>query len=192
MPPDEPTQAARCNAITSSYGRVNMNNAFQWWRRWAGNVTLVVACVLTCLWVRSRDFEDEFVVVISRRHLCLASQAGWFSCWLWTELTESNSRENILNWHSQPTFEHVTSRRRESGEENELIERIKIVSYIDMSYRRRAENWPEFHKLLGGGDYDFQIAKLELPCVWVVTPLVALSAFLLLGKLKAKQFATTR
>ncbi|MDB5345631.1 MAG: hypothetical protein JWP89_4008 [Schlesneria sp.] len=69
-----------------------MREFFRGWRRKTGCITLVMACVVTGLWVRTLFFSDQFCFAIGDRlHYVNSGQSGL--SWL------SVDRSPVLEWH---------------------------------------------------------------------------------------------
>ena len=143
-----------------------MREFFRGWRRKAGVVTLVMACALTGLWMRSQHMRDSLQVRIADNaaYICI-------------------SNESELVWQS---LSH------EATEEVQL--RRFAVSHIPVSQNRvhfghgwrRTEKEDYGHsvsfKTIPGSrtEIDAQLAAWKLPHWCVVLPLTLLSAYLLL------------
>jgi len=57
-----------------------MGAFFKGWRRKAGSVTLVLACVFTAGWARSFDTTDYLHIDFTNPEFAVLSQGGVFSC----------------------------------------------------------------------------------------------------------------
>jgi hypothetical protein len=132
-----------------------MQTFFHGWRRKAGVVTLVMACVVTGLWVRTLFFADQICFVMGdRKHYINSGQSGL--CWL------SVDRSPVLEWHTVVPAEE--------------FEQLHLN-------RPLAESLNEgFAKLIGWGRNP---ACRYLLYWWLVLPLTLLSAYLILWKPQA-------
>src|SRR5689334_5674532 len=90
-----------------------MRDFFHGWRRKAGCVTLVAACIVTGLWVRTLFFADQLQCVIGGRTNYLISFRSGF-CWLavdgvapmgWTTITT----EKLQSLYDQQTIPQIAS-----------------------------------------------------------------------------------
>lgn len=93
--------------------RITMRDLFQGWRRKVGCVALVMACIITGLWVRTLFFADQLQCVIGGRTNYLISFRSGF-CWMsvdgdasmmWTTITT----EKLQSMYDQQTIPQISS-----------------------------------------------------------------------------------
>ena len=123
-----------------------MNTFFHGWRRKAGVITLVMACVLCCGWMRSRSKLDTVSIPILNRFHLLASargELGWLSVdglgdevWQWK--SEETTEVPVPPWCAEMTLTDVMERLQLGlevdgimrGEKNGRKPRLWRISYL--------------------------------------------------------------
>lgn len=75
-----------------------MGEFFNGWRRKAGLVTLVMACVLTAGWMRSMGYQDAVMIFGEKRCLMIASANGSAS-WVLEETSEDTPAYDRATWY---------------------------------------------------------------------------------------------
>jgi hypothetical protein len=129
-----------------------MQTFFHGWRRKMGVVALVMACLVTGLWVRTLFFADQFCFVIGdRKHYINSGQSGL--TWL------SIDRSPMLEWHTVIPAEE--------------FEQIKLSRPLTQSLN-------ETFAILT--DRGTNPACRYLLYWWLALPLTLLSAYLILWK----------
>ena len=123
-----------------------MHTFFHGWRRKTGVITLVMACVLWCGWMRSRSKLDTVSIPILNRFHLLASahgELGWLSVdWLgdevWQWKTEENTEITVPPWCAEKTMTDVMERLQLGlevdgimrGEKSARKPRLWRISYL--------------------------------------------------------------
>ena len=89
-----------------------MSTLFQGWRRKAGCMLLVVACVVTGWWIRSHHVCDTFSFPMLGKQHVIRMLAGRF-CWSagfpegrykWSLVSSARKEDDILELYSLPIF----------------------------------------------------------------------------------------
>ena len=101
-----------------------MREFFHGWRRKAGCVTLVMACVLAGLWVRTMIFADQIVFNIGERTHLIASarsEVVWLSLdraasgTRWTTFPEEDLAESMGDKSLSQIVNELVAKQREVG-----------------------------------------------------------------------------
>lgn len=71
-----------------------MCDFFTGWRRKAGCVTLIVACAVSSMWIRSRSIADDIFLTVGDRRLHLRSAYGQFFWGGWPAEGRSHFHQN--------------------------------------------------------------------------------------------------
>lgn len=99
--------------------QILMHTFFYGWRRKVGVVALVLACVVTGLWMRTRFFADQLVFPMGgRTHYVNSAQNG--ICWL-----SLHSASSAIKWDTIPNgaFDQMHLNRPLPQSLNELVSR---------------------------------------------------------------------
>ena len=78
-----------------------MREFFKGWRRKAGVVTLVTACVVAAGWVQSLSRENEIAWIVWRRVHSVVSEPGWISWWAWNDASHTTWPKKVLDWNTR-------------------------------------------------------------------------------------------
>ncbi len=141
-----------------------MHTFFHGWRRKAGVVTLVLACLLTSLWVRSLSIADEINVDRYGYMYALESKAGDICCLRWTGWVGGT-----VTWQTSP--------HRDGGAHSfDGVHRFSAGTNFgpDLSHVGETGIYPPDRRATGQG---FRISYSAF-----VLPLTLLSAYLILWK----------
>jgi hypothetical protein len=155
-----------------------MTDFFRGWRRKAGVLTLVLACVFMAGWIRSQSMFDQFCYPTST----------WY--------VEFDSFKGLLHWNtvtvagdiSDHPFAHPPFGHSQVDAPKLSISLLPIVNYLSphgWSFRSRWE-MPEFAFAVATKG-NVTMSVLAFPYWSIVIPLTLLSAYLLLIKPRAKQ-----
>jgi len=143
---------------------------FRGWKRKAGCVTLMVACVFMALWLRSLCLEDNIQIpsTASSRKL-FVSKDGTLA---WRAGRGYASRIRPLRWYSYQlrpeTFEGLKCLR------NDEWCVFNFSEYVD-------------DESVGGANKEYQLRIYSVAYWSIVLPLTAVSAWLLLSKPRVKK-----
>ncbi|MDB5343017.1 MAG: hypothetical protein JWP89_1394 [Schlesneria sp.] len=136
-----------------------MHTFFQGWRRKAGGVTLLMACVVTGMWVRARQVDDVFGYSLFGMRYIVATSADGLRLWQWNEAeveaAHANQHSVMINWGEIPGPDDF----------------------------RGLENWPLYAEVIRTviGTPD-QVWYCEVTYWPLTIPLILLSAYLILWK----------
>jgi hypothetical protein len=136
-----------------------MNDFFCGWRRKAGIVTLVLACVFAGLWARSASDGDVFRMNVFGRKQLLISARGNLSWWGWNGSTMPHPFWVRESWKSPYTFQNINPDAPQSSHAD--LQMLLLAPGI-------GSHW-------------------NIPHWYIVLPLTVLSAYLILWQPKSKE-----
>ena len=87
-----------------------MREYFRGWRRKAGVVTLVVACLVTIVWMRSQYFCDVATVQYHARYHQAYSMNGRIIWWSWDATSDAGVSQIILETSCAAASASVSNR----------------------------------------------------------------------------------
>ena len=146
-----------------------MREFFKPWRRKAGCVTLVMACVLMAAWIRGLFFLDFTIVggvPDAKSEFTLGSSEEGIE-WCRTTFLDSVSINHVsINWHSIAHSMNLRTPREVRYPGYRMIRRWRILGFI----------------VDEGDSVDCRIRDWVIPYWSIVLPLTLLSAWLLFSK----------
>ena len=99
-----------------------MHTYFKSWRRKAGVVTLGLACVTCCLWLRSYSTADEYCFMSEKRHHLTASMLGHI---VWRSMDRLEQIPMRIGWKSTATKDAPFDAQSLPQELAEKLERFR-------------------------------------------------------------------
>ena len=158
-----------------------MKEFFEGWRRKAGLVTLVMACVVCSFWVRSAKWEDDLTVrATTDQTIAIRTyDIGIGVWWLWgLDEDVTNGYAPLPRWIKWTTIDHT----RQFGVVAPLFETLKEQSLFGFSALRMTA--PE--------DEAVGLQALIIPYYFPSLGLTLLSAYLLYPTSRKQPAATSR
>jgi hypothetical protein len=148
-----------------------LNTFFRGWRRKIGVLTLLITCVLTGGWLRSLSTQDTFTVGFgSSIQYKLISIAGQL---IIANVSIDGERPiRTISWTSQKISEHGW----------EMVLQLRDSSQLRWINAISSDLFSTGNDEMGANFISFVVKWCQFPYWMVVTPLTALSAFLLLTK----------
>ena len=133
-----------------------MREFFRGWRRKVGVVTLVMACAVLVVWMRSCAILDVFRFSTDHRCQCIASIPGVLTWWSWDGKDSTAQFWEVMNVNSPEGIESLANQNRHRASMGES---------------------------LSGGAAPIRNMRLAVIPYWsLVLPLTLLSAYLFLWK----------
>lgn len=148
-----------------------MREFFHGWRRKAGCVALVMACVLTTGWIRSqREFDCFALTDNSWVHIIVQSAGGRLTLFF----NSLNSAPAVYWWHG------------ELSRDAEPIDPMEDCVGCDIEWRRDWTGFTAVSYSVKDGAEIIRTLSFIFPYWSVVLPLTLLSAYLILWKTRKK------
>ena len=157
-----------------------MGGFFNGWRRKTGCVTLVMALVFTGGWVKSFTREDEIAITVFQRRQCFDSMSGLINWWAWDDPSPCERCE----WLS--STDHCNNDLTQKSSRDFGRQEKKLIA----EFRFDSESISSQVYLNVDGDVELNddesiaasLRKSIIPYWYIVLPLTAISAWLLLTK----------
>ena len=171
---DEPRDDESRGSFVGKNRVCSVGEFFKGWRRKAGLVTLVIACVVAIGWMRSYTTKEEVLIpAIRRQHAVLSADGMLF----WMAWEEKSPR---LQWMSVPLLapgpHDVYTRHFPTS----------MLSLMDLSIVV-----DEQHLIIRGSDLSLPAYSRSVIGYWLLAiPLTLLSAWLILAKPRKAKTAT--